>query len=127
MIKYLFRKPVFPLICDAEGVLIGADSLEDFADQVAVLDLPAAAQLPVVDASAEGWAFHTDHQVVSPLTFKKRWTKKEVIAMFNSSSAARKLGGQYSERSLSSKRFDRIVSEIVALIRAANKASEVAT
>ena len=45
-------------------------------------------------------------------------------AMFNGSDAARRLGGQYSERSLSAKRFDRILREIVSLIRSANKASE---
>lgn len=121
MIRYFFRKPVFPLICDVGGVLIGARSLKEFEDQAAVLDLPAKAQLPLVDSSTEGWVFDTDHQLISPLTMKKRWTKREVIAMFNSSSAAGKLGRQYSERSLSSKRFDRIVSDIVALIRTANR------
>lgn len=120
MIKYFFRSPVFPVICDVGKVLVGADSPEQLETQLASLDLPAESQLPLVDASAEGWVFDTTHQVVSPLTFKKRWTKKEVIAMFNASTAARKLGEQYSERSLSAKRFDRIMGEIVALIAAAN-------
>ncbi len=44
--------------------------------------------------------------------------------MFNGSGAARKHGVQYSERSLSAKRFDIIMGEIVALIRAANQGSE---
>ena len=121
MIRCLFRSPEFPLVCDAGSVLVGASSLQDFAVQVATLDLPPDGNLPVVDASAEGWVFNTEHGVLSPLTTKKRWTKKEVIAMFNSSDAASTLGGQYSERSLSAKRFDRILTEIVKLIRSANK------
>ena len=121
MIRCLFRSPAFPLVCDAGSVLIGASSLQDFAAQVATLDLPPDGNLPVVDASAEGWVFNTEHGVLSPLTTKKRWTKKEGIAMFNSSDAASTLGGQYSERSLSAKRFDRILTEIVKLIRSANK------
>jgi len=125
MVQCLFREPKFPLVCDADGFLVAATSLRDFSAQVAVLDLPPDANLPVVDASAEGWVFNTQYQLLSPLTLKKRWTKKEVIALFNGSSAARKLGGKYSERSLSAKRFDRILSEIVKLIRAANKSSEV--
>jgi len=121
MIRCLFRSPEFPLVCDAGSVLIGTSSLQDFAVQVATLDLPPGGNLPVVDASAEGWVFNTEHGVLSPLTTKKRWTKKEVIAMFNGSDAAITLGGQYSERSLSAKRFDRILTEIVKLIRSANK------
>jgi hypothetical protein len=124
MVKYLFREPRFPLVCDAGEVVIGAVSLDDFSSQIVDLDLPKDARLPVVDVSAEGWVFNVEYDVLSPLTIKKRWTKKEVIAMFNASSAARKLGGQYSERSISAKRFDRIMIEIVALIRAADKNSE---
>ena len=124
MIRCLFRSPEFPLICDAGSILIGAMSLADFADQAAVLDLPGDANLPVVDASSEGWVFNTQHSMVSPLTTKKRWTKKEVIALFNASNAASKLGKQYSERSLSAKRFDRIITDIVELIQSANNTSE---
>ena len=121
MIDCIFRAPEFPLLCDLGNVLLGASSVKDFSVQVDALALPPDAEFPVVDASAEGWVYNTKHRVLSPLTFKKRWTKKEVIAMFNGSGAARKLGGQYSEQSLSAKRFDRILNEIVALIRAANR------
>ncbi len=124
MIRCIFRSPKFPLICDAGDILLGAVSLNDFAEQVAILDLPAAANVPVVDAAAEGWVFNTQHCVVSPLTTKKRWAKKEVISLFNASDAAEKLGTQYSERSLSAKRFDRIITEIVELIQSANNTSE---
>jgi len=120
MIKYFFRSPVFPVICNVGEVLVGAESPDQLDAHLSSLDLPADSQLPMVDADAEGWVFDTTHYIVSPLTFKKRWTKKEVIAMFNHSTAARTLGGQYSERSLSAKRFDRIMGEIVGLIAAAN-------
>ena len=124
MIRCLFREPEFPVVCDAPAGLVGATSLRDFAAQVDPLGLPPGENLPLVDASAEGWVFNTQHCVLSPLTLKKRWTKKEVIAMFNGSDAARKLGGKYSERSLSAKRFDRILGEIVSLIQSANNTSE---
>jgi hypothetical protein len=122
MIRCLFREPTFPVICHA-GLLIAATSLRDFDAQVETLDLPPDGNFPIVDASAEGWVFNTQHAVLSPLTPKNHWTKKEVIAMFNGSDVARKLGMLYSERSLSAKRFDRIVREIATLIRSANKAS----
>jgi hypothetical protein len=59
---------------------------------------------------------------VSSLTFKKQWTKKEVIAVFNKSKTAREACLEYPLSSLSSKRFDRIFGEIVSLILNVNKA-----
>ena len=123
MIRCLFREPMFPVICDA-GVLVGATSLRDFSAQIETLDLPPDENFPLVDVSAESWVFNTQYGVLSPLTMKKRYTKKEVIAMFNGSDAARRLGKQYSERSLSAKRFDRIMRDVINLIRSANKVSE---
>jgi len=58
---------------------------------------------------------------VSPLTFKKRWTKKEVIGIFNGSKTAKRAGMEYPLSSLSSKRFDRIFGDIVKLVQDANK------
>jgi hypothetical protein len=59
--------------------------------------------------------------IVSPLTLKKRWTKKEVIEVFNKSQTAKQAGLEYPLRSLSSKRFHRIAGEIVNLALSANK------
>jgi len=124
MIRCLFRKPRFPVICDVQGVLIGAKTPGQFVIQASGVALPPGEQLPLVDAGGEGWVLHTDEMVVSPFTFKKRWTKKEIIAMFNSSDTARQLGKQYSTKSLSCKRLDRVVAEIVALIASANQCTD---
>lgn len=124
MIKCFFRSPEFPLICDAGHILLGAMMPSDFVEQIAGLDLPDDANFPIVDASSRGWVFHTQSSIVSPFAAKKRWKKKEVIALFNASDAAQKLSTQYSERSLSAKRFDRIITDIVELIQSANNISK---
>jgi hypothetical protein len=59
--------------------------------------------------------------VISPIVFKKRWTKKEIIQTFNTSDAARKAGMEYPAKSLSSKRVGRIVAEVAEAICTANK------
>lgn len=118
----VFRVPKFPLLCNAGGVLLGATSLADFSVQLDDLDLPPDVQLPVVDVSSEGWVFSTKFRMLSPI-FQKALEEKEVIAMFNDSITARKLCTQYPERSVSAKRFDRILIEIVKLIRGANQNS----
>jgi hypothetical protein len=121
MIRFIFRRPEFPVICDAQGVLIGAQTPKQLHHQIRSIELSQGEKLPVVDATGEGWVLHTDLMILSPLTFKKRWTKKEVIELFNKSQTAKQAGLEYPLRSLSSKRFDRIAGEIVKLALTANK------
>ena len=116
MIRFFFRRPKFPVICDVQGTLIGAQTPGKLAEVVDSIELPKGEQLPFIDADAEGWVLDTDHMIVSPLTFKKHWTKKEVIEVFNKSKTARQAELEYPVKSLSSKRFDRIVGDIVELI-----------
>jgi hypothetical protein len=75
MIQFLFRRPRFPVICDAHGVLIGAETPRQLSDQLALIEVAPGEQIPIIDASAEGWVLDTDYMVISPLTFKKSWTK----------------------------------------------------
>ena len=126
MIQFLFRRPRFPVICDAQGVFIGAKTPRQLSEQLASIEVTPGEQIPLIDASAEGWELDTDHMIVSPFTFKKSWTKKEVIEMFNKSKTASQAGLEYPARSLSSKKFDRIIGEIVKLILIANKPLQIA-
>jgi hypothetical protein len=78
MIRFLFRKSKFPVICDAHGVLIGAETPKQLSDQLASIELSLGEQMPLVDSTAEGRVLDVDHMIVSPLTFKKSWAKKEL-------------------------------------------------
>lgn len=111
---------MFPIICDIEGELVGAESTDELVEQLDGLKLLPNKQFPVIDAIGEGWVFYTDVMTISPIVFKKRWTKKEIINMFNGSDTARSLGRQYSTKSLSSKRLELIVRQIVEIIRSAD-------
>jgi len=121
MIRFLFRRPRFPIICDVQDILIAAETPKQLYDQIRSIELPAGEQIPVIDVTAEGWVLHTDLMVVSPLTLKKRWTKKEVIQLFNKSKTAKQAGLEYPLKSLSSKRFDWILGDVVRLPLNANK------
>lgn len=113
----MFRKPRFPVILEVNGFIVGAKTSKQIEDGLSVLHLPAGGHLPVIDSSGEGWSFIVDHMTMTPITFKKRWTKKEVITLFNNSETAKMANKAYSTKSISAKRFDRIVSELVDLIR----------
>ena len=95
--------------------LVSAWSAVDFQRQIERFEIQSGEVLDVVDATGEGWSFHSDLMIVSPLTFKKRWTKSAVIRLFNESESARRIGLTYPETSLSGKSVSRIITDVAAL------------
>ena len=118
-LKYLFRKPKYPVICDFDGYLIGAYTSSSFIKDLVKYDLENLVNnkfYHVIDSTGEGWSFSANHMAISPLSFKKRWTKKEVIRMYNNRKNKSYPNKDYSEQSIPVKRFDKIVQEIVDLL-----------
>lgn len=115
-VRYVFRRPRFPVICDIEGELVAARSPAALQRRLAGLDLPHGHVFALVDASGEGWGLYTEWMAVSPLIGKKAWTKAEIIRLFNESANARRADLTYPGTSLSSKRLERVVGDIAALI-----------
>ena len=122
-IQCAFRRPKFPLICAAGNELRAATSPAALQRQVEHWDLQGAKVLDIVDATGEGWAFHLDLRIVSPLTLKKRWKKIEVIRLFNESANARRLGATYPEAYIPRRSLVRIIAEVAALVAYTNKRS----
>jgi hypothetical protein len=114
--RYWPRKPRFPIIVDTGRDLVGALSGAECAKRIAQLGpFDTDESMPVVDATAEEFGFYPKMMVISPLVTKKRWTKTEVIALYN----ARKKPDAPESRpvSLSNRGFDRVVHELVQLLR----------
>jgi hypothetical protein len=116
MLNYLFRIPKYPVICDIDGYVVAAKSEKSFVKYLSEASLDPEKTYNLIDSTAEGWVFVPKHMFVSPLTFKKHWTKKEIISIFNDRKNSSSEEVQYSGKSLSSKRFDRIFEEIVDLL-----------
>jgi hypothetical protein len=116
MLNYLFRKPEYPVICDIDGYVVAAKSEKSFVKYLSDVRLDPEKTYNLIDATAEGWVFVPKHLMISPLTFKKHWSKKEIISIFNGRKNPSSGEVQYSEKSLSSKRFDRIFEDIVDLL-----------
>ena len=114
-VQYAFRRPRFPIVCAVGEELISTGSPTAFQRQVERLDLRGGKVLDIVDATGEGWAFHAELMIVSPLTLKKRWTKSAVIRLFNESENARRIGGVYRVTSLSGRTLTRIIADVAAL------------
>ena len=113
-ISCLFRKPKFPILCSLDGYVVAANSMSEFGNIVASIEFKKDDVFPIIDLHGEGWSFYPEYNAISPLTFKKRWFKKEVIDLFNNRTN-NKDNILYSEKSISNKRFDRLFRDIVNL------------
>lgn len=115
-LQYIFRRPRFPILGDIEGYFIGANNAEDFIEQLLKVPYQETGFYNIVDSGGEGWSFSVEYMTMSPLTSKKRWTKKEIIYLFNRRKN-KDVGRQrlYSEKSISNKRLERIITDLVRL------------
>lgn len=77
------------------------------------LDIVENESYKTIDRTGEGWIFIVvdGNGVLSPLSFAKPRTKLELIRWFNNRKN-RPAEVEYSEKSVSSKRRDRIIAEI---------------
>ena len=115
-ISFLFRKPKFPIICNFNGIVMAAKSLKSLEKKLKKIPIDTEKYYDIVDVTNEGWGFSAKHMVISPLTIKKKWFKREVIDLYNKRKNSSKQGKEYSIKSISSKRFDKIFTEIVDLL-----------
>ncbi len=119
--NYLFRKPVFPILCDIDGHVIAAKSEKSLVRQLAELELEPEKHFDAVDSTIEGWALYPAEQILSPLTFRKRWTKIDMISLYNNRKNVAAGDIPYSEKSLSAKKCERVFGEIVELLLESRK------
>ncbi|WP_018402891.1 hypothetical protein [Marinobacter gelidimuriae] len=113
MIQYLFRKPKYPVLIETDERVMGARSGERIGRLCNQSSFDAKESYIVIDSSGEGWSFFPAHEVISPLTTQKRWTKAKIIELFNASLAGTGNDAHYEPGSLSSRRLEQIVREIV--------------
>ncbi len=120
-IRYFFRMPRFPLLLDTGAELIALRSAAECEARLPALALTGAPR-PVIDAKVEGWAFYPDLQTITPLTFKKDWTKAEIVALYH---ARKRPGAPTYTRSLPNRKLTAVVSDIVALVTADRATTQV--
>jgi hypothetical protein len=113
-IKYFWRKPRFPLLLDTGTELIALRSTKGCEARLPPLALTGGPRF-VIDARAEGFAFYPDVNLITPLTVKKRWTKAEIIALYE---ARKRPGAPAYTRSLPNRKLAEVVADIVALVTA---------
>lgn len=112
MIKCMFRRPKFPIIIAIDGAVISARSAQGLEKNLSRLMLVPGGKYTAVDSSGATWDLYVDLMALSPLTLRKRPTKKELITLVNGRTNKAADETPYPERSLSSKTFETIFEEL---------------
>ncbi len=122
-LSYLLRKPKYPVIVDIEGVLVAAQSARSLFEKLSRLDIVENKSYKSIDRTGEGWIFMVvgGNGVLSPFSFAKQRTKLDLIRWFNNRKNKLAEEREYSEKSVSSKRRDRIIGEIAGRLLDAEK------
>lgn len=113
-LAFAFRKPLLPILVDVSGDVIAAKSARALLQKLAALDPKPDDNFDAVDAAGEGWGVHIFEEeiIVSPLVWKKTWTKLELIRLCNGRRNRPRDEEPYPETSLGSKKLSRIISDL---------------
>lgn len=122
-LSHLFRNPSYPVIVEIDGNLVAAKSIRKLCEQLLRFDLVERKSYNAIDTTGEAWTLIVmeGKAVLSPIAFPKQRTKLELIRWFNDRKNKPADEIEYSEKSLSSKRLDRIVAELADRIVDAGK------
>ena len=115
-ITYAFRRPRFPMICDLNGYLVGAESPTALQRCLAGVDLTTERKVRLVDATGESWMLLPEKMIMAPAFPMGKWRKIEIIRLFNESRNAKEGGRRYPERVIANRRLDTIIRDIAGLI-----------
>jgi len=116
--KIIFRKPKYPVIVISAERLYSAYIIKKLATYcISAIPVDDRKIIPVVDSTGEEFWYSPEHHALSPGFSFKKWTKKRLIETYNSSSNAEDSEREYSMKSLSAKRFDKIFRDICEMLR----------
>ena len=115
--RILFRSPKYPVIIISSDDLSSASNIEKLGT-LCVLSEPSEDDdnVRVIDSTGEEFWYLPEHFVLSPGFFPKKWTKKQVIDLFNSSVNAKEKNIQYPLKSLSNTRLSKIIVDICEIL-----------
>jgi hypothetical protein len=115
--KILFRSPKYPVIVISQEKLLTGYNIDTLSMALLSVSPPSEKEyVKVIDFTGEEFWFFPDKIYLTPGFFSKKWTKKKVIELYNNSSNAKKSNSNYPLKSLSSKKFSRIIGEICELL-----------
>jgi hypothetical protein len=114
----ILRKPKYPVIVVSNDRLHSSFNIKQLAKScISSMPIENKTIIQVVDSTGEEFWYLPEQYVLSPGCSFKKWTKKQIIEAFNSSKNAKDSTQEYSMKSLSSKRLEKIIRDICEMLR----------
>ena len=119
--RILFRSPKYPVIVIAEDDIWPAYNIKELGT-VCYISEPTenSDTIKVIDSSGEEFWYLPEQVALTPGFMQRKWTKKNIIELYNQSETAKETNVQYSLNSLSSKRLSTVVADICNLLNQNN-------
>ncbi len=115
--RIMFRRPEYPVLIISSGNLYSAYNLKQLAEICVSLTTKGSEKKPlVVDSTGSEFWYLPEEYILSPGFVTKKWTKKKVIETFNNSSNAKESNQEYSMKSLSSKKVEKVIGDICRIL-----------
>jgi hypothetical protein len=116
--KVLLRSPKYPAIVISEDGLFSAYNIKQLGTLCVLSEtFDEDDKIKVIDSSGCEFVYFQEHKAIMPGILNKKWTKKQIIELFNNSMNANETKITYSLKSLSNKKLSRIISEICELLK----------
>jgi hypothetical protein len=116
--KVLLRSPKYPAIVISEDGLFSAYNIKQLGTLCVLSEtFDEDDKIRVIDSSGCEFVYFQEHKAIMPGILNKKWTKKQIIELFNNSMNANETNIKYPLKSLSSKKLSRIIGEICELLK----------
>jgi hypothetical protein len=113
----LFRKPKYPMIVLSKDNLMTAFNIKELAICcITAKPEKEGGVVKSIDSTGEEFWYSPENSTIAPGFAFKRWTKKQIIELYNNSKSASN-NAKYSFKSLSNKRLTHIISDICDLLK----------
>ncbi len=114
--RILFRLPEYPVIIITEEGLYSAYNIKQLGSLCVISEpINDSFDVIVIDSSGAEFKYFAEQTTLMPGILNKRWTKKQIIELYNTS--AEETNIKYPMKSISSKKFSRIIGEICDLLK----------
>lgn len=115
--RILFRSPKYPVIVIEQDDIWPAHNIHELGAVCYNSDpIENEKNIKVIDSAGEEFWYSTQQIVLMPGFPRKKWTKKQLIDLFDNSEAAKENNIQFKKKSLSNLRVATIVSDICAFL-----------
>jgi|GEM_PF-695834 len=116
--KVLLRSPQYPAIVISEDGLFSAYNIKQLGTLCVLSEtIDEDDKIRVIDSSGCEFVYFQEHKAIMPGILNKKWTKKQIIELYNNSPNAKENNNDYPIKSLSSKKLSRIIGEICELLK----------